>query len=192
MLQRAACIKPQCLLATVVFLLALLICVHTQDATEEETRFFTACSSGDVELIAAELSKNKEWANTRTQDGETCLHLAAIPGSEALTKILLEAGADPNVRSTFKMGLRMHPLSWNVYGGHYKSAILLLDAGADIDADFDKSMEEDIKLTVLDVAEEIASQQTDQTEQNSFVQTSKLLKARGAKKYSELQYGSEL
>jgi hypothetical protein len=48
----------------------------------------------------------------------------------------------------------MHPLSWNVYGGHYKSVILLLDAGADIDADFDKSMEEDIKLTVLDVAEE--------------------------------------
>ena len=86
----------------------------------------------------------------------------------------------------------MHPLSWNVYGGHYKSAILLLDAGADIDADFDKSMEEDIKLTVLDVAEEIASQQTDQTEQNPFVQTSKLLKERGAKKYSELQYGSEL
>jgi hypothetical protein len=58
MLQRAY-IKPQCLVATVIFLLALLICVHTQDATEEETRFFTACSSGDVELIAAELSKNK-------------------------------------------------------------------------------------------------------------------------------------
>ena len=81
----------------------------------------------------------------------------------------------------------MHPLSWNVYGGHYKSAILLLDAGADIDADFDKSMEEDIKLTVLDVAEEIASQQTDKTDQNSFVQTYTILKERGAKKYSELQ-----
>jgi hypothetical protein len=42
--------------------------------------------------------------------------------------------------------------------GHYKSTILSLDVGADIDADFDKSMEEAIKLMVLDVAEEIASQ----------------------------------
>jgi hypothetical protein len=58
MLQRAW-VKPQCLVATMVFLLALLLCVHTQDATEEETRFFSACSSGDVELIAAELSKNQ-------------------------------------------------------------------------------------------------------------------------------------
>jgi ankyrin repeat protein len=42
-----------------------------------------------------------EWANAHTADGETCLHLAAIPGSNAVTKLLLEAGADPNVRTTF-------------------------------------------------------------------------------------------
>lgn len=42
-----------------------------------------------------------DWSNAHTTDGETCLHLAAIPGSNGITKVLLEAGADPNARTTF-------------------------------------------------------------------------------------------
>jgi ankyrin repeat protein len=43
-----------------------------------------------------------DWATARTENGETCLHLTGINGATEVTKLLLERGADPNVRSTFE------------------------------------------------------------------------------------------
>jgi ankyrin repeat protein len=45
----------------------------------------------------------------------------------------------------------MHPLSWNVYGGHVDNIQLLLENGASVNADFD-SMDNRGPVTSLDVA----------------------------------------
>ena len=44
-----------------------------------------------------------EWVHAKTENGETCLHLAGIRGSTGVTQLLLEKGADPDVRSEFEL-----------------------------------------------------------------------------------------
>lgn len=127
--------------------------------------------------------------NKSTSDGESCLHLAAIPGSDEITKLLLDLGADPNVRSTFKGGLRMHPLSWNVYGGHYESIKLLLENGAEVNADFDSG--DGSIITVLDVNSKFLDTSSGDGEPSPhaeiYEKIQALLLKHGAKTYAELQ-----
>jgi hypothetical protein len=180
------------------------------------------------------------WALARTENGETCLHLAGIRGFTSVTKLLLEHGADPNVRTTYEMvrpkgcthlkyslycilgfappiflkdrlgcffffffwfdhpkqsivflcvclceqGLRMHPLSWNIYGGHVDNAALLLEYGADVNADFDSMKKEDGAVTSLDIVLQL---QDNEQGDERFVQLEKLLRQHGAKTMAELR-----
>lgn len=124
-----------------------------------------------------------DWKNARTPEGETCLHLAAIPGSDTVTKLLLDAGADPNLRTTFDGGLRMHPLSWNVYGGHYENVKLLLEYGAEVNADVDDGKGN--VISVLDAnAKFLGGEPGPYTERSEKIQ--KILLKYGAKTYDEL------
>ncbi len=72
-----------------------------------------------------------------------------------MLKMLLEHGADPNVRSTAKNQLLIHPLEWDAIFGRCEAADLLLKYGADVNADFGLEMENDVmkRATALDVAE---------------------------------------
>jgi len=127
-----------------------------------------------------------DWLNACTPEGESCLHLAAIPGSESVTMLLLDAGADPNVRTTFDGGLRMHPLSWNVYGGHYENVKLLLEHGAEVNADVDSG--DGSIITVLDANQKFLGYNGEPSPQiERFEKIQKLLLAHGAKTYEELK-----
>ena len=64
--------------------------------------FFFSCSGGKHDELKTILEEHPNWANARTENGETCLHLAGIQGFPQVTKLLLEHGADPNVRSTYE------------------------------------------------------------------------------------------
>mmetsp|Transcript_19979 Transcript_19979/g.20295 ORF Transcript_19979/g.20295 Transcript_19979/m.20295 type:complete len:82 (-) Transcript_19979:405-650(-) len=78
----------------------------------------------------------------------------------------------------------MHPLSWNVYGGHFENVVLLLEAGAEINADFDYIVGADAekkKVTVLDIAEQVVDDGRD-----GFQQTYELLVSKGGKKWVDL------
>ena len=98
------------------------------------------------------LSFFKAWVNARTDNGESCLHLTGIYGHSQVTWLLLQKGADPHIRSTNEAGLRMHPLSWNVYGGHVENIELLLKYGADVNLDFDgMNGNPVVAVTALDV-----------------------------------------
>ena len=116
--------------------------------------FFHLCSNvkeDDVDKFRNVLEMNPHWIHSRTKAGETCLHLTGIYGNTAITELLLHNGADPNIRTSFEKGLRMHPLSWNIYGGHLENVRLLLENGADVNADFD-SMDKNLPVTITDVA----------------------------------------
>lgn len=78
----------------------------------------------------------------------------------------------------------MHPLSWNVYGGHYENVKLLLEHGAKVNADVDDG--KDNVITVLDAnAKNLGGEPGPYTERSEKIQT--ILLEYGAKTYAELQ-----
>jgi hypothetical protein len=119
----------------------------------------------------------------RSISWKLCSCGSGIYGHDKITKLLLETGADPNARSTFEKGLRMHPLSWNVYGGHVENIRLLLEYGADVNLDFDSMGQPPQAVHVLDVLLELRrAEQGDER----FVEIEMLLKKHGAKIVSEM------
>lgn len=91
-----------------------------------------------------------------------CAHVIAalmtgIYGHARIAELVLKAGGDANIRSTFTGGLRMPPLSWNVYGGHSEAVQVLLEHGAHVNLDFDASSSNGGRkvVTVYDVLMDI-------------------------------------
>ena len=149
--------------------------------------FFLACSGGETAVVKKFLQEHPNWANAFTTNGETCLHLTGIYGHSSITKILLEEGADPNIRSTYEKGLRMHPLSWNVYGGHMDNIRLLLEHGANINLDFDSMKGDDLAVTSLDVLLELLKNEPGD---ERFVAMQTLFEEHGAKTINQLHEGN--
>jgi len=84
-------------------------------------------------------------------------------------------------------GLRMTPLAWHAYSGNYSIIKLLLDNGANINADFNARQGEDLKYTAMDVAEGLIGKQADeQDNEDKFMRSFMEIKNRGGLKYSEL------
>ena len=184
--------------------------------------FLEACTDGDEELVLDILSEHPEWVNGRSADGETCLHVAGIYGQSLVTKVVLEFRApektsgdtsplppvaavratgvgivaDPNIRTTFAKGLRMHPLSWNVYAGHVDTARVLLEHGADPNLNFDPiaSRTEDLSpITVMDVVLQLLESDPSGTDphRDRFRQMKELLEEYNAKTNAELHEKKE-
>ena len=158
---------------------------NNNNKDKPDDSFFLLCSGGDAAKLTTLLEAHPDWVHAATENGESCLHLTGIMGQTDVTRLLLEKGANPNVRSTFEQGLRMHPLSWNVYGNHYDNAQLLLEAGADVNADFDLLLGEVLEVvTVLDIVRMIKGDCSD------FDKLEALLLQHGAKTMAELQAGT--
>lgn len=157
--------------------------------------FQEACTQGHVSVIRKDLTDFPTWANGRSPQGETCLHMASVMGQVDVIKTLLEFGADPNIRTTFERGHRQHPLSWLVLGGHVEAARLLMDNGADVNADIDwPSRGVESKATVLDVLMDIMPKQPNIQipEIKKYYEMKELLLEYGAKTYSDLESLAEL
>src|ERR1022692_1157931 len=91
---------------------------------------FEAVRAGDVEKVKALLQADPKLVQTRTEDGNTPLHLAALEGHAAVAQVLLDQHAQVNAR-----GLREEtPLHMAMYEGHHDLAELLLANKADINA----------------------------------------------------------
>jgi ankyrin repeat protein len=163
-------------------------------SADDDGEFFFFCSSGKLDLVAEALRDHPEWVNRRTKNGETCLHLTGIYGHAPVTRLLLEGGADPNARSTYSMGLRMHPLSWNVYGGHVENIELLLEYGADVNLDFDSMKRDssddggDSAVTSFDVLKELL---VNEAGDDRFERIEAVLRRYGAKTMAELREQSK-
>jgi ankyrin repeat protein len=77
----------------------------------------------------------------------------------------------------------MTPLSWHVYGGNYDIVKLLISHGAEINADFDDSLESSLKITATDIASNLWRKD----ESDDFTRTLDLLISKGGKKYADMQ-----
>lgn len=164
------------------------IVIATADNDEKPgSDFFHACSGGELETVVQSLLDHPDWVNASTDNGETCLHLTGIYGQTEITSLLLKKGANPNVRSTFDEGLRMHPLSWNVYGGHVGNIQLLLEHGADVNLDFDSMGKTAAPVTSLDILLELLKNEKGD---ERFQEIKILFDKYGAKTMEELNNGS--
>eukprot|EP00977_Amphora_coffeiformis_P006591 scaffold1424_cov168-Amphora_coffeaeformis.AAC.4 len=197
LIQRAIVVAP------VLLLVGLAGIGADKDATPPESEdvvivsptFLQACTEGDVEKVDAFLQEHPAWNNGRSDQGETCLHVAGIFGRPDVTRRLLQAGADPNARSTFEFGLRMTPLSWNVYAGHVETARVLLEVGkANVNLDFDAMGPPDGPkhyVTCYDIVLEILKTYEKESQgdarQESFLEMKALLESYGAKTYESIQ-----
>lgn len=175
------------LLRTVLlFLLLVLVFAASSDPEEVNSAFFFACSGGDVSTAKVMLEKDPSLAHATTKQGEHCLHLTALSGSAEIAKLILDAGGDPNIRTKWADGLRMHPLSWNTFYGRHEIIELLLQYGADVNSDFNLNDREK-KTVVLDVVEQILMGGEDKEENERFVQTRNILVKHGAVRYATLE-----
>ena len=109
-----------------VFALVLLcpLIANAQDKTEE---FFAAARKGDAAAVKAFLDKGVD-VNSKTRYGATALSYACDKGHVEVVRLLIERGADVNVKDTFYGEV---PLGWALSHGHVEVVKLLLDKGAD-------------------------------------------------------------
>lgn len=176
-----------CMVMTALLVSPAIVYGATNPA-DDNSEYFFACSGGDLEKFKSQLDKNPSLAHKTTKDGEHCLHLCALSGNADIVKILLDVGADPDIRTSFDKGMRMHPLSWNTFYGRHDIIELLLEASADVNADFDIAPNQ--KGTVLDVIEQILLGDLDGREdKEKFIKTRNVLVKNGALRYASI--GSE-
>lgn len=167
------------------------VAVAVMHPDEENSEYFFACSGGELSKIKTHIESDPSLVQATTRDGEHCLHLCALSGNAEIAQLLLEKGADPNIRSEWEAGLRMHPLSWNTFYGRSEIIELLLKHGADVNADFDHGRPNEAgeleKVTVLDVVEEILMNAEDNEDKQRFIETRNVLVKNGAARYASLE-----
>lgn len=117
--------RTQSLVALAAVLL-LSLTVVAQDKSDKNEEFFAVARRGDVAAVKAFLDKGVD-VNAKTQYGATALAYACDKGHTEVVRLLLERGADPNVRDTF---YNATPMSWAAPKGHVEIARLLIEKGA--------------------------------------------------------------
>lgn len=104
----------------------LLAATVAQAQTPQEEEFFAAVRRGDLAAVKAHLDQGIS-PNAKFRYGTTALFPACDRGHLEIVKLLLERGAEVNVRDTF---YNATPLTWAASKGHVAIILLLLDKGA--------------------------------------------------------------
>ena len=86
----------------------------------------------------------------------------------------------------------MTPLSWHTFGGNYDIIKLLLENGADVNADFDEKNGNTFnKITVTDVALQMIGAHSGSSLSDTYDKIFKLYVEYGGKPYNALQEDHE-
>ena len=99
---------------------------------DDELSVFEAAAFGRVERLRSILGEDPSQAAAVANDGFTALHLAVYAEQIEAARILIDHGADVDVRSTGSIA-RVPPLGTAAFVRSVPLAQLLLDAGADVD-----------------------------------------------------------
>jgi ankyrin repeat protein len=97
-----------------------------------ELSVFEAAAFGRIERLRSILEADPAQATALADDGFTALHLAVYAEQAEAARLLLEHGADVDVRSTGSIA-RVPPLGTAAFVRSVPLARLLLDAGANVD-----------------------------------------------------------
>lgn len=159
--------------------------------TEE---FFDACAEGKLEELTKWLEEDPSLATGISEEGESCMMLAAIENSIDIVKLLVEKGADVNQRAEGEMNHRMPVVGWHVLAGNVEILEYLIDLGVDVNPEFDGVNEEgemfgiftpldlvDFMLDSSEKVEELDDESTDLIE--SLKRGKDTLLKHGAKKF---------
>jgi ankyrin repeat protein len=103
-------------------------------AADDELTIFDAAAFGRTDRLRALVAGDPQLVRAFSDDGFSPLHLALFGGQEEASRILIEAGADLNVRSTASFA-QVPPLGTAIFVGSLQLVRLLLDAGADVNAE---------------------------------------------------------
>jgi ankyrin repeat protein len=158
-------------------------------AQDNNEAFFAAARKGDVAAVKAFLDKGVD-VNAKTQYGATALAYACDKGHTELVKLLLERGANPNVRDTF---YNATPMSWAAPKGYVEIVKLLVEKGATEKGDalnvgVEKGSVELVKLVLDkgDVAAGTLTKALTKAEEAKQAEIVDLLKKAGAKPFEKL------
>lgn len=89
---------------------------------------YRAVAEGDVRLLKLAMEDENFSINSQKWSGWTLLHRAAEIGRTDILQMLLDAGADPNIYSTWGW---QTPLHMALGKGHLDAAVMLVEYGAD-------------------------------------------------------------
>jgi ankyrin repeat protein len=100
------------------------------DSTDKDARLIKAAKDGDLPAIQTALAGGDD-INGRDKSGATALMWAANGGHAEVVKLLLEKGADVNVK---RIGDGITALAVAAQNGHTELVNLLLEKGAEVNA----------------------------------------------------------
>ncbi|MEI7663546.1 MAG: ankyrin repeat domain-containing protein, partial [Bacteroidota bacterium] len=106
-------------------MLAWLLNVQAQDNTGP---FFSAARSNDVKTLKELLDKGFD-VNAKNRYGVTALNFAADKGNLDAVNLLLEHGADPNLKDSFYGDT---PLGWAIYKKNSPIILSMINHGGDL------------------------------------------------------------
>lgn len=116
-----------------LFCLLLLGGQSSFASAKKHITLFRAAQKGYVKQVRAEISRHPSQINSQGSRGYTALHWAALRGHTKVVRLLLEAGADQNIRNTRKST----PLLLAAWKGNIETVVELLGSAKskpDIDA----------------------------------------------------------
>merc|ERR1712154_133167 len=82
-------------------------------------------------------AEDPSLATAVSEEGESCMMLAAIENGIDVVKTLVKAGADINQRAEGEMNHRMPVIGWHVLAGNIKIVNYLIEQGVDVNPEFD-------------------------------------------------------
>lgn len=111
------------IIAISAFIIIFMVNGFAQNQSED---FLAAARKGDVAAVKAFLDKGVD-VNTKTRYGATALSYACDKGHTEVVRLLLERGADPDVKDTFYGAT---PMGWAAPKGYTEIVKLLIEKGS--------------------------------------------------------------
>lgn len=99
-----------------------------------QLNLYEAAVTGRAERVGQLLDENPALLNEHSHDGWSPLHLAAFAGQNDVVRLLLERGADTQVRSKSPIAYGNTPLHAAIAFDRVEAARRLIAAGADVNA----------------------------------------------------------
>jgi outer membrane protein assembly factor BamB len=108
------------------FVVLFLLAISLSAANEKNEEFWNAVKRGETEKVQRFLAEGVD-VNAKNRYGATALSFAADKGHVEIARVLIDKGADINVKDTFYQST---PLEWAVFNNHSEIVRLLLSQGA--------------------------------------------------------------